>query len=89
MGGVTVNGAHSALRAYAPLPLQVKDTYGAPDLVNADAGGISFENVHFGYVPDRKILKGLTFEAREARSRDLLGNGLGPDTHASVTWLLV
>lgn len=36
------------------------------DLVNAHSGGISFEDVRFGYSPDRQILKGLTFEVREA-----------------------
>lgn len=42
---------------------QVTDSEGAADLVNAHAGGISFHDVHFGYVPERAILKGLTFEA--------------------------
>lgn len=39
------------------------DGEGATELVNADVGGISFNNVRFGYGPDRDILKGLTFEA--------------------------
>ncbi|CAN0423958.1 unnamed protein product, partial [Scytosiphon promiscuus] len=31
-------------------------------LVDANVGGISFDDVRFGYGPDREILKGLTFE---------------------------
>ncbi len=40
------------------------DGEGAAELVNADVGGVSFSDVRFGYVPDREILQGLTFEAR-------------------------
>lgn len=53
-------------RLFVPAPpwlrMKVADNTGAAELVNADVGGISFEDVHFGYTPDRKILKGLTFE---------------------------
>ena len=48
------------------------DREGAPDLVNADAGGISFQDVHFGYGPGRAILKGLTFEASALHRRQIM-----------------
>lgn len=43
---------------------KITDSEGAVELVDAKGGGITFEDVHFGYVPERDILKGLTLEVR-------------------------
>lgn len=46
------------------LCVKVTDREDAVELKNPATGGISFQDVHFGYGPDRQILKGLTFEVR-------------------------
>ncbi|CAM9878675.1 unnamed protein product [Ascophyllum nodosum] len=66
---------------------KVVDREGAPDLVNADAGGISFQDVHFGYGPGRAILKGLTFEVLPGQTVAIVGpSGCGKSTIIRVLY---
>ena len=47
----------------------------------AVSGAIVFDDVHFGYTPDREILKGLTFELRAGESAAVIGpSGVGKTT---------
>lgn len=47
--------------------MKVTDSADATELVDAQVGGISFRDVHFGYRSDRPILKGLTLEVIACR----------------------
>jgi ATP-binding cassette subfamily B protein len=61
-------------------PAEVKDAPGAPDL-EAGAGHVRFEGVHFGYEPDREILKGVDFEVRPGTMLAVVGpSGAGKST---------
>ena len=64
---------------------EVADRPGAlvltPHLAEAEAGSIVFEDVHFGYVPEREILKGLSFIVPAGSKLAIVGpTGAGKST---------
>jgi ATP-binding cassette subfamily B protein len=61
-------------------PTEVNDIPGAPDLL-VTSGRIRFENVHFGYEPDREILKGIDIEVAPGATLAVVGpSGAGKST---------
>jgi len=59
----------------------VADPPGAKALVLAKGGSIKFENVHFGYYPDRPIFKGLSFDIPAGKRVAIVGpSGCGKST---------
>jgi ATP-binding cassette subfamily B protein len=61
-------------------PAEVKDRPGAPDL-QVSAGHVRFEDVRFGYDPEREILKGIDFEVRPGTMLAVVGpSGAGKST---------
>jgi ATP-binding cassette subfamily B protein len=64
--------------------VEVKDKPGAPALL-VNRPSITFEDVHFGYDPDRKILDGLSFEVPAGAHVALVGpSGAGKSTIARL-----
>jgi ATP-binding cassette subfamily B protein len=62
------------------VPEEVSDKPGAPALV-APAGEVAFEDVQFGYRPDRMILKGVSFRVPAGGSLAIVGaTGAGKST---------
>ena len=62
------------------VPAEVKDAPGAPPLAKGP-GEIRFEDVRFGYRPDREILKGVTFTVPPGRMLAIVGpTGAGKST---------
>jgi len=61
-------------------PAEVKDVAGAPELV-VTAGHVRLEDVHFGYEPERPILKGVSIEAKPGTMLAVVGpSGAGKST---------
>jgi ATP-binding cassette subfamily B protein len=62
------------------VPAEVRDAPGAPALLRGP-GEIRFEDVHFGYRPDREILKGVSFTVPPGRMLAIVGpTGAGKST---------
>ncbi|WP_342358396.1 ABC transporter ATP-binding protein/permease [Terrarubrum flagellatum] len=59
---------------------EIQDKPGAPDLKVSEAA-VRFENVHFAYVPERPILKGVSFEVPSGKTIAIVGpSGAGKST---------
>jgi ATP-binding cassette subfamily B protein len=59
---------------------EIKDIPNAPPL-NVESGSVSFENVAFAYEPDRRILKGISFEVPAGKTVAVVGpSGAGKST---------
>jgi ATP-binding cassette subfamily B protein len=67
-------------------PAEVVDTPGAPALA-VRAGEVRFENVRFGYEPEREILKGVDFTIPPGTSLAVVGpSGAGKSTIARLLY---
>ena len=65
---------------------EIVDKPGAPAL-SVTGGALSFEDVHFGYEPDREILKGVSFHVPPGRTLAVVGpSGAGKSTIARLLY---
>ncbi len=76
----------AAMFALIDTEVEVRDAPGAPALVVSRAA-LTFENVVFGYEPDRTILKGLSFEVPAGWQVAVVGpSGAGKSTIARLVF---
>lgn len=69
----------SVSRAFKLLDGGTEEREGA--VLKIEHGKIQFKNVHFGYVPDREVLKGISFTAEPGKVTALVGtSGAGKTT---------
>ncbi|HEY5724151.1 MAG TPA: ABC transporter ATP-binding protein/permease [Allosphingosinicella sp.] len=69
-----------AMFSLVDTPAEVRDRPGARDLA-VGAGHVRFEQVHFGYDPEREILHGIDFEVRPGTMTAVVGpSGAGKST---------
>ena len=67
-------------------PTEVTDRPNAPAL-EVKSGDVRFDNVHFGYEPDREILKGVTLDIPAGSSLAIVGpSGAGKSTLARLMY---
>ena len=67
-------------------PTEVTDRPNAPAL-EVKSGHVRFDNVHFGYEPDREILKGVTLDIPAGSSLAIVGpSGAGKSTLARLMY---
>src|SRR3546814_10150596 len=65
-------------------PAEVVDREGAPNL-HVAAGHVRFENIEFGYDPDRPILKGIDLDVRPGTMLAVVGpSGAGQSTLSTI-----
>ncbi len=74
----------AAMFALIDTPPDIADAPGAPPLV-VGAGAVVFDDVHFGYDPDRAILRGVSFAVPPGGSLAIVGpSGAGKSTIARL-----
>ncbi|MBK5265198.1 MAG: ABC transporter ATP-binding protein/permease [Alphaproteobacteria bacterium] len=73
-----------AMFALIDTPTDIADAPNAP-LLQVEAGEVRFENVHFGYGPDRQILHGVDIHIPPGRTLAIVGpSGAGKSTIARL-----